>query len=169
MTFDADKLRQVMRAWTSGVTVVTAAHGGERHGMTVSSFTSASLDPPLIVISLQTDGRTHRLVQAAGAFAVSILGADQQELSDLFAGRAPDVSVEPGASLPDRLAGLEIETLVTGAPALKAGLARMDCRVVQAIPAGMNTVFLAEVVAVSGEADGQPLVYHDRGYWKLSR
>jgi flavin reductase (DIM6/NTAB) family NADH-FMN oxidoreductase RutF len=164
-TFDPDKLRQLMRAWTSGVTVVTAAHGDERHGMTVSSFTSVSLDPPLVVVSLQTGSRTHRLVQSAGAFAVSILGADQQSLSELFSGRVPDDGSDP----PDRLAGLETETLVTGAPALKAGLARMDCRVTQAIPAGMNTVFLAEVVAVSGESAGQPLVYHNRGYWTLSK
>src|SRR3972149_6090743 len=120
MTLDAEKLRRLMRAWTSGVTVVTAAYDGEQHGMTVSSFTSVSLDPPLIVISLQTDSRTHKLVQAAGAFAETILGAEQQKISDLFAGHAP--------GLVDRLAGLEIETLVTGSPALKAGLARMDCR-----------------------------------------
>lgn len=160
-TLDTEQLRRLMRAWTSGVTVVTAAHGGERHGMTVSSFTSVSLDPPLVVISLNTDSRTHRLVQAAGAFAVTILGADQQAISELFAGQ--------GQGQADRLAQLELETLVTGTPALKAGLARMDCRVVQSIPAGMNTMFLAEVVAVSGEAEGRPLVYHQRGYWKLTK
>lgn len=161
MTLDAERLRRLMRAWTSGVTVVTAAHGGERHGMTVSSFTSVSLDPPLIVISLRTGSRTHRLVQSAGAFAVTILSADQQEISEHFASHAPEQA--------DRLAPFEIETLATGAPALKAGLARMDCRVVQATPVGMNTLFLAEVVAVSGGADGRPLVYHDRGYWKLMK
>jgi flavin reductase (DIM6/NTAB) family NADH-FMN oxidoreductase RutF len=158
---DAEKLRRLMRAWTSGVTVVTAAHGNERHGMTVSSFTSVSLEPPLIVISLHTESRTDKLVKLAGAFAVTILSAQQQQISELFAGHSPEST--------DRLAGLELETLVTGAPALKAGLARMDCRVLQTIPAGMNTVFLAEVVAISGDAEGQPLVYHDRGYWKLTK
>jgi len=158
---DAEKLRRVMRAWTSGVTVVTAAHGNERRGMTVSSFTSVSLDPPLIVISLQSDSRTHNLVKQAGAFAVTILSADQQAISELFAGRSPE-SI-------DRMEGLDLETLVTGAPALKAGLARMDCRVVQAIPIGRNTLFLAEVVALSGAGDGQPLVYHDQGYWNLTK
>jgi flavin reductase (DIM6/NTAB) family NADH-FMN oxidoreductase RutF len=160
-TFDADSLRHMMRAWTSGVTIVTAAHAGERHGMTVSSFTSVSLDPPLIVISLQSASRTHKLVQAAGAFAVTILADGQHELSEQFAGRTSVDSI-------DRLAGLDTEILVTGAPALKTGLARMDCRVVQAIAIGVNTLFLAEVVAVSGEVDGWPLVYHNRAYWKLS-
>lgn len=160
MTLDPEQLRHAMRAWTSGVTVVTAAHDGERHGMTVSSFTSVSLEPPLVIISLHTESRTHRLVHAAGAFAVNILFADQGALSERFAGRASEEE--------DRFAGLEIEMLTTGAPVLKEALARLDCRVTQVISAGMNTIFLAEVVAARGEGEGQPLVYHNRKYWKLT-
>ncbi len=158
MTLDPEQLRQAMRAWSSGVTVVTAAHNGERHGMTVSSFTSVSLEPPLIIISLHTESRTHRLVHAANAFAVSILSADQHDISDRFAGRADDG---------DRFTGLDTETLVTGAPALRGALARLDCRVIQVVSAGMNTIFLAEVAAVRGDGEGQPLVYHNRRYWSL--
>lgn len=158
MTLDPEQLRQAMRAWSSGVTVVTAAHNGERHGMTVSSFTSVSLEPPLIIISLHTESRTHRLVHAANAFAVSILSADQHAISDRFAGRADDG---------DRFTGLDTETLVTGAPALRSALARLDCRVIQVISAGTNTIFLAEVAAVRGDGEGQPLVYHNRRYWNL--
>jgi len=160
MTLDPEQLRHAMRAWTSGVTVVTAAHDGERHGMTVSSFTSVSLEPPLVIISLHTESRTHRLVHAAGAFAVNILFADQGALSERFAGRASEDE--------DRFAGLEIEMLTTGAPVLKDALARLDCRVTQVISAGMNTIFLAEVVAARGEGEGQPIVYHNRKYWKLT-
>ena len=58
MTLDPEQLRAAMRAWTSGVTVVTAAYRGEQHGMTVNSFTSVSLEPPLIIISLQDTTRT---------------------------------------------------------------------------------------------------------------
>ena len=161
MTLDPDQLRLSMRAWSSGVTVVTAAYKGERHGMTVGSFTSASLEPPLIIISLHTESRTYRLVHAANAFAVTILAEDQQEISDRFAGRIPDTE--------DRFEGLETETLVTGAPAIKNGLACLDCRVTQVIPAGMNTIFLAEVVASRSAGEGKPLVYHNRQYWKLSK
>ena len=57
---------------------------------------------------------------------------------------------------------------MTGAPVLKDALARLDCRVTQVISAGMNTIFLAEVVAARGGAEGQPLVYHNRKYWKLT-
>jgi flavin reductase (DIM6/NTAB) family NADH-FMN oxidoreductase RutF len=158
---DREQLRRTMRAWSSGVTVVTAAHAGARNGMTVSSFTSVSLDPPLIIISLQNSSRTRALISKAGDFAVTILSADQQELSDRFAGRIPDTE--------ERLAGLETEILVTGAPCLKGGLAYLDCHVVQTIPAGDNTLLLAEVVAARGgeAAQGAPLVYHNQRYHRL--
>jgi len=148
-----------MRAWTSGVTIVTASHGGERHGMTVSSFTSIALEPPLIIISLQTVSRTHELVTKSNAFAVTILADGQQEISDRFAGRLGETE--------DRLAELETETLVSGAPFIRGGLAYLDCRVSQAIAVGTNTLFLAEVVAARGSGEGKPLVYHDRNYQKL--
>lgn len=156
---DPEQLRRSMRAWTSGVTVVTASHAGEQHGMTVSSFTSIALEPPMIIISLQTGSRTHELVSQANAFAVTILAAGQQDLSDRFAGRAPGTE--------DRLAGIETEFLSTGAPFIKGGLAYLDCRVTQAISVGANTLFLAEVVAARGNGEGKPLVYHDRQYYKL--
>ena len=156
---DPEQLRQSMRAWTSGVTIVTASHAGEQHGMTVSSFTSIALEPPLIIISLQTDSRTHDLVAQANAFAVTILGDGQEDVSDRFAGRIPDAE--------DRLSGIETETLVTGAPFIKGGLAYLDCRVTQTIAVGTNTLFLAEVVAARGNGEGKPLVYHDRKYRKL--
>jgi flavin reductase (DIM6/NTAB) family NADH-FMN oxidoreductase RutF len=156
---DPEQLRQSMRAWTSGVTIVTASHAGEQHGMTVSSFTSIALEPPLIIISLQTSSRTHDLVVQANDFAVTILADDQQDVSDRFAGRISDTE--------DRLAGIETETLVTGAPFIKGGLAYLDCRVTETIAVGTNTLFLAEVVAARGNGEGEPLVYHDRKYRKL--
>lgn len=159
MTLDTEQLRAAMRAWTSGVAIVTATFGGEQHGMTVSSFTSVSLQPPLIVISLQTSSRTHDLVSRAGSFGVTILAADQQALSERFADR-------PTGS-DHRLEGLQTETFVTGAPFIEGGLAYLDCRVTQTVPVGMNTLFIAEVVAVRGNDADSPLVYHDRTYRQL--
>lgn len=155
-----DALREAMRAWSSGVTIVTAVHKGETHGMTVSSFTSISVDPPLIIVSLQTDSRTHSLTWRSRAFAVTILSADQQELSDRFAGLVPDEE--------DRLVGVDTETMITGAPLIKGGLSWFDCRVTQTIPVGTNTLFLAEVVAAQTHGGGRPLMYYDRGYRRLS-
>jgi flavin reductase len=155
----AEGLRSAMRAWTTGVAIVTAAYGGQQHGMTVSSFASISLDPPLIAISLQTASHTYALVSRAQAFGVTILAANQQELSERFAGRWGNDS--------ERLDGVQTETLATGAPFIRGGLAFLDCRVMQALPAGMNTLFVAEVVAVREDDHDSPLVYHDRGYRQL--
>ncbi len=159
MTLDAEQLRTAMRAWTSGVAIVTATYDGEQHGMTVSSFTSISLEPPLIVISLQTSSRTHEMVSRAKAFGVTILAASQEELSERFANRPPGRN--------HKLDGLATVTLVTGAPLIEGGLAWLDCRVKQAVPVGMNTLFIGEVVAVRGDDHDAPLVYHDRTYRQL--
>ena len=160
ITLDPDKLRQAMRAWTSGVTIVTASHEGEQHGMTVSSFTSIALEPPIIIISLQTGSRTHKLVSQSNAFAVTILAEGQQDISDRFAGRIPDAE--------DRFVDVETETLASGAPFIKGGLAYIDCRVTQTIPVGTNTLFLAKVAAARGDGEGRPLVYHDGSYQAIS-
>lgn len=159
MTLDAEQLRTAMRAWTSGVAIVTAAYDGQQHGMTVSSFTSISLDPPLVVVSLQTSSRTHDMVSQAGAFGVTILAADQKELSERFADRPPGRNHD--------LEGLQTETFVTGAPLIRGGLACLDCRVSHAVPVGMNTLFIGEVVAVRGDDHDGPLIYHDRAYRHL--
>lgn len=160
MTLDPENLRAAMRAWSAGVTVVTAVHAGVKHGMTVNSFTSISLDPALVTISLQQSTRTHEFVSKSRAFGITILSKEQAKISDLFAGRMSGVE--------DRFADLQTETLITGSPLIVGGLAWLDCRVVETFDAGMNTLFIAEVVAASGSGDGVPLIYHNRKYWGLS-
>ena len=159
MTLDPEQLRHAMRAWTTGVAIVTATYEGERYGMTVNSFTSVSLDPPLISVNMKQLTHTHELTQKSGEFAVTILSANQGHLSDRFAGKFPDMT--------DRFEGLETEMLVIDAPLIKGGLAYFNCRVVNSTPIGENTFFLAEVVAARGEGEGEPLVYHNRVFWKL--
>ena len=161
MTLDSEQLRAAMRAWTTGVTVVTATHNGVTHGMTVNSFTSISLEPALIAISLQRTSRTRELVAKAGAFGLTILSTEQQAISDLFAGRTKDSG--------DRFANIKTKTLITGAPLIEGGLAWMDCRVVHTYDGGTNTLFIGEVVSARSEGEGTPLIYHNRSYWKLSQ
>ena len=93
------------------------------------------------------------------AFAVTILEENQLEISDRFAGRLPDSE--------DQWIGIETETLITGAPLIKGGLAYFDCRVTKAIPVGSNTLFLAEVIATRENPNGQPLLYYNRNYQNL--
>ncbi|MEP7135160.1 MAG: flavin reductase family protein [Chloroflexota bacterium] len=161
MTLDSEQLRRAMRAWTTGVTVVTAIHDGQQYGMTVNSFTSISLEPPLVSVALRKLTHTYELVEKSGEFAVTILASDQQELSDRFAGKHPEIQ--------DRFEGVVTETLAIQAPLLKGGSAYFNCRVVNSIAVGENTLFVAEVIAAQVEGTSEPLVYHNRVYWKLAK
>jgi flavin reductase (DIM6/NTAB) family NADH-FMN oxidoreductase RutF len=160
MTIDSEQLRHAMRAWTTGVAVVTAVHDGKQYGMTVNSFTSISLEPPLISVALKKLTHTHDLVEKSGEFSATILSAHQQRLSEIFAGKHPEIK--------DRFEGVATESLAIRAPLLKGGMAYLNCRVMNSISAGENTLFVAEVVAARGEGEGNPLVYHNRVYWKLA-
>jgi flavin reductase (DIM6/NTAB) family NADH-FMN oxidoreductase RutF len=157
-----DELREVMRFWASGVAIVGAEFDGIRHGMTVSSFTSLSLEPPLVMVSLQKATRTHDLVIGSEAFAVTILDQTQQAVSDRFAGMDTEDD--------DRFVGIETHTLETGSPLLHHGLAFFDCRLVAQHDAGTHTVMIGEVVAAQfSHHDDQnaPLIYFNRDYRKL--
>lgn len=159
MTLDSEQLRRAMRAWTTGVAVVTAKYDDQQYGMTVNSFTSISLEPPLVSVTLKQLTHTHDLVVKSNEFSVTILASHQKELSDRFAGKLPDIH--------DRFAGLPVETLLIDAPLLQGGLAYFNCRVVNSVPIGENTLFIAEVIAVRGDGEGEPLAYHNRVFWKL--
>ncbi len=156
----AEEVRRALRQWATGVTVVSAQFQGRKHGMTVSSFTSLSLEPPLVLVSLEQSTHTHQLVQQAGHFGVTILGQSQRQISERFAGRL----TESG----DRFQGLETFTLVSGAPLLVQGLTWFDCRVVATYPAGTHTVFIGEVLAVRDEAKEPPLIYYNRDYREIT-
>jgi flavin reductase (DIM6/NTAB) family NADH-FMN oxidoreductase RutF len=90
---------------------------------------------------------------------MTFLSANQYDLSDRFAGKIPDID--------DRFEGVQTETMTIDAPLLKGGLAYLNCRVMNSIPVGENTLVLAEVIAARGEGEGDPLVYHNRVFWKL--
>ena len=156
---EPEQIRRAMRTWASGITIVTAAYKNEQHGMTVSSFASISLDPPLLMVALQKATRTSGLISRAQAFGVTILSVGQQEISERFAGRSDDSN--------DRMKGIETETLDTGAPLIKGGLAYFDCRLRKTTNTGTSILFIGEVVAAK-QFDGQPLVYHDRHYMRIA-
>lgn len=160
---DPEILRLAMRRWATGVTVVTSHAEGIRHGMTCSSFTSVSLTPPLVLVSLEHSTRTFALVKASGVFGVTILAEHQREVSERFAGRDTEFK--------DRFAGCRVYTLNTGAPLLEDGLAGFDCRVVATYTAGTHTLIIGEVVAcrITSDENPAPLIYVNRGYRKLAR
>ena len=159
MNFDPESFRRAMRAWTTGVAVLLAAHEGESYGMTINSFTSLSLDPPLVTVVLKNDTRIIELVNRSHAFTVNILSESQADLAGNFAGKLH------GA---ERMSDLAAQTLTSGASVLTEGLAWLDCRVVHTYAAGVNTLFVAEVTSAHVRSTENPLVYHDRGYHRLA-
>ncbi|PKO17890.1 MAG: flavin reductase [Chloroflexi bacterium HGW-Chloroflexi-10] len=158
MAVNAEKLKEFMRFWTTGVAVVCSRMHDDIHGMTVNSFTSVSIDPPLISVTLAKSTRTLQLVQQSGIFSISILAEDQVEISDRFAGRIPEED--------DRFAGLEYKLWEYALPVIQGALAWMSCRVVHTYETDQSILILGQVEGVS-TLGGQPLLYHERRYWKL--
>jgi flavin reductase (DIM6/NTAB) family NADH-FMN oxidoreductase RutF len=161
---DERTLRDVLRFWATGVAIVSSAHAGWAHGMTVNSFTSLSLDPPLVMVSLEKKTRTHDMVQASGSYAVSVLAQSQQQISERFAGRDTEQS--------NRFKDLETITLETGCPILSGALGFFDCRVVAEHDAGTHTVSIGEVLVAGFPAPNPestpPLLYFNRDYRHLA-
>jgi flavin reductase (DIM6/NTAB) family NADH-FMN oxidoreductase RutF len=160
MTVSSDDLRQWMRQWASGVTLVTAQDGRGPHGMTVSSFSSLSLDPPLIMVSLEQGARTHQMVRQGGRFAVVMLRAEQQDLAERFAGGVADGD--------PRFDGVPYRLSPGGAPIPDVRLAYLDCQVVDSYPGGTHTIFIGQVTGGETDDSGAPLLYYNRGYRRLA-
>lgn len=156
LPIDSEVMRHAMRLWTTGVTIVTAAHEQRRHGMTVSSFTSVSLMPPLILVSLKNMARTCELVVNSGYFGVMVLASGQQSLSDRFAGREEQDE--------DRFRDIDTFSLISGTPFIPDGLAYFDCRMTTSYNLGTHSIFIGEVLAIKANPELQPLLYFDRAY-----
>ena len=160
----SEAMRRSMRLWACGVTVVTTAHGGKRAGMTASSFTSISLEPPLILVCLHKEAGTSLLLRESGCFGVSILGEEQEDHSALFAGYTelpPDV---------ERIDTVPTFVADTGAPLLQKAIAWMDCRVFGMHDGATHHVIVGEVLATGRQDDpAWPLVYHNRAYRRFQR
>jgi len=154
-----EQLRQCMRHWPAGVTVVTSQLGAECHGMTVNSFTSVSLTPPVVSVTLAHDTRTHKMLLTSGILGITILNEDQADISERFAGHVAEED--------NRFAGLELFTLTTGAPFLAGGSAFLDCRVRAIHSLDFSTLFLLDVIAAQSSGNYRPLLYFNRGYHKM--
>lgn len=156
-----DHLKEVMRSWITGVAIVTGCHEGDAHGMTANSFNSIALSPPTVLVALQKDTRTFKLVEAGGNFGVTILDVNQKELARRFAGQIN--SGQP------RFEGVETFTMVTGVPLITDGLAYLDCKVVRTMDVGATMVFFGEVLAAhTNDQKTTPLLYFNRRWRKLA-
>lgn len=158
MPVTAEQFRGTLRHWASGVSIVTTRRDNGVQAITVSSFASVSLDPPLILICIDDKARSHATIDAERAFAVNILRDDQQALSDQAAGRSGDAGT--------RLEGVAHTRAATGAPILEDCLAWLDCALVARHEGGDHTIYIGRVEAC-GSSDGEPLVYHVSKYRRL--
>lgn len=145
--------RQACGQFATGVAVATVCGpSGEPHGLTINSFTSVSLTPPLILICIDYRAQVLQVFLRASHFAVNILRDSQQDISNRFAYRAED-----------RFAGVAWKPGSTGAPLIDGSLATVECATRQVVEGGDHTILLAEAVAVSSNA-GDPLLYFNSKY-----
>lgn len=155
MTVSADNFKNAMQLWASGVTVVTTySEKLGNQGMTVTAFSSVSVNPPQILVCLNESADTGDGIALSGCFAVNVLTAEQQEVSGQFAG---------GASQALRFANTAWQRGVTGAPLLSDSLMSLDCKVVDKFRAGTHWIVIGEVQdAICRE--GAPVLYYRGGY-----
>lgn len=147
-----DAVRSVMGQFATGVTVVTLSQDGLDHGMTVNSFTSVSLDPPLVLFNAAKETRTHDMIPEAGNFAVNILTEDQELLSNHFAGEHHDMD-DPFEDVP-------FYRDATGAPIIEDTLAYLDCSLEGSYVGGDHTIYLGKIEALGvHQPEADPLTF----------
>ena len=149
--------KKALAHFASGVTVVTAKGlDGALCGLTVSSFCSVSLDPPLVLVCVDRSAASHSGIAAAGWYGVNILSRGQEKLSRLFAGASEkfqEVRFSPGP--------------ISGAPRLPGVLAFLECRLVHFYEGGDHTIYVGRVEHAEVKS-GRPLVYFRSGYCGLA-
>ena len=158
MTVDHASFRRAAGQFASGIVVVTTRGG---HAMTVSAFTSVSLDPPLVLFCAEKIARFHDAVLAEGSWAVSILAEDDEKTARWLATR--------GRPLDGQLEGVAYHAgPATGAPLLDDALAVLECRTTAVHDAGDHSIVVGEVIGVTPpRPDSRPLLYYAGRYRRL--
>ena len=154
---DREALRRALGAFATGVTIVTArARGtGEPVGFTANSFTSVSLDPPLLLVCLAHTALSYRVFREAESFAVNVLAAEQEETARLFATRGAD-----------KFGATRWHPGILGAPLIEGCLARFDCAMHERLTAGDHDILMGRVIDFSHKP-GRALLFHGGAFQKL--
>ena len=156
-TVDAADLRKVFGCFPSGVTAVCAHIDGEPVGMAASSFTSVSLDPPLILVCADNNSSTWAKLRAVPRLGVSILSADQDIACRQLAARDGDRFAEcTWTATPD------------GAVFIEGASAWLDCSLENEVPAGDHQIAVLRIVALEADPTIEPLVFHASRFARLS-
>jgi 4-hydroxyphenylacetate 3-hydroxylase, reductase component len=153
----SEEFRRACGRFATGVTIASVLdREGTPHGLTVSSFTSVSLDPPLILICLGHAVSVIDIFRASSYFGINVLSESQRELSERFARKGED-----------RFNDLAWVRGETGVPLIPGVLANIECAMEQRVTSGDHDIFIGEMVA-SQVADGEPLIYYASRYRKLA-
>jgi len=158
MVMDLRAYRDALGSFPTGVAVITANGVGAHIGITVNSFTSVSLEPPLLLWCMDRRSQRHDIFVRAAGFTVSILGAEHREVSSRLA--------RPGEHSLDGIALIETKL---GPPALADSLAIFECALETKMEGGDHTILLGRVLRFSRPSDSAPLVYFRGKYSALSR
>jgi flavin reductase (DIM6/NTAB) family NADH-FMN oxidoreductase RutF len=145
---DPGMFRTVCGNFATGVTVVTSGTTDLVSGLTVNSFTSVSLDPPLILVCIHNESTELRALRRTGAFAVNILAADQEDVCRAFASRHTR-----------RLVEVDARPGITGVPTLRAALAYLECRVESEVQRGDHAIVIGEVLELAVQRGDKPLTF----------
>ena len=155
MAIDPMEQRLIMGHFATGVTIVTTHYKGELHGMTANAVTSLSLEPPLVLVSVDCQANMNTCLKASECFAVNILTEGQEDLSTRFAKRGPK-----------DFSDIDHRTEITGSPVFNKSLAYVDCKVVQILPGGDHDLFIGEII-VGDTGEGRPLMFYKGKYGRL--
>jgi 3-hydroxy-9,10-secoandrosta-1,3,5(10)-triene-9,17-dione monooxygenase reductase component len=150
---DPATYRTVMGHFATGVTVITAIDGEEPVGMACNSFTSVSLDPPLVLFCAADSSTTWPRIQRSGKWAANFLDEDGEEICRIFA--------QKGA---DRFSHLEYSIGRTGSPILRDSLAFVDCETIDEHQAGDHMIVVGKVLELGYASDNKPLIFYRGGY-----
>jgi flavin reductase (DIM6/NTAB) family NADH-FMN oxidoreductase RutF len=157
---DADSFRAAFRHLAGGVSVITTGHGEDRTGLTATSVSSLSAEPPTIFFGLNLSSSSYPVIQRHRSFGVNFLSATQKQVADRFAGRGG----EKGAA---RYADAEWTSGVSGAPLLLGALASLDCEVEEIIERHSHAIIIGRVREVRLGRDDAALVYWRGDYERL--
>ena len=153
----ASDFRNAMRQLTGGVSVVTAGRGRDISGMTVTSVSSLSVDPPALIVSINRESSSWPLVKRYGFFGVNILTSDQIDIAERFTGKS-------GLKGADRFRGARWITRASGAPLLAEALAAIDCEVEDVIERHSHAIVIGRVLDVAVSARTAALAYWQGRY-----
>lgn len=153
----SDDYRGAMRHLAGGVSVITAGRTKEITGMTVTSVTSLSVDPPTLVVSINREASSWQLIKRHGFFGVNILTADQLDVAERFTGKG-------GLKGADRFAGAEWFTRVSGVPLLAGALAAIDCQVEDIIERHSHAIVIGRVLDIQASTRTAALAYWQGQY-----